>query len=119
MRISDWSSDVCSSDLNRLGTLGNLIDPFFWRNVLGGLCRRASKAFLHYLFGKGMKIARARVITRSGQSGRRCEILCPNGLIRSEEHTSELKSLMRISYADLRSKKQTLIQSIHNLYFNN
>src|SRR3546814_1572454 len=90
MRISDWSSDVCSSDLNRLGTLGNLIDPFFWRNVLGGLCRRASKAFLHYLFGNGMKIARARVITRSGQSGRRCEILCPNGLILVVGHSAAL-----------------------------
>src|SRR3546814_16124341 len=65
---------------NRLGALGNLIDPFFWRNVLGGLRPRASKAFIHHLFGNGMKIARARVITRSGQSGRRCEILCPNGL---------------------------------------
>src|SRR3546814_4659967 len=28
-------------------------------------------------------------------------------LIRSEEHTSELQSLMRISYADFRLKKQT------------
>src|SRR3546814_4187428 len=37
---------------------------------------------------------------------------------RSEEHTSELQSLMRISYAVffLKKKKQTLI--VHNLYSN-
>src|SRR3546814_19204557 len=66
------------------------MDPFFWRNVLCGLRPRASKAFLHHLFGNGMKIARARVITRSGQSGRRCEILCPNGLILVVGHSAAL-----------------------------
>src|SRR3546814_11429919 len=37
----------------------------------------------------------------------RLETLCPVGSIRSEEHTSELQSLMRISYAVFCLKKKT------------
>src|SRR3546814_3109785 len=41
-----------------------------------------------------------------------------NGLSRSEEHTSELQSLMRISYAVfcLKKKKKFKIYSNHNVY---
>src|SRR3546814_4320802 len=84
MRISDWSSDVCSSDLQDSEKAG-----------AGG--------WLQHAVG--------RRATRSGQRGnaerkRRRKLLeglallrsaCVGG--RSEEHSSELQSLMRISYA--------------------
>src|SRR3546814_4213500 len=38
------------------------------------------------------------------------------GLVRSEEHTSELQSLMRISYAVFCLKKKNMIQTITNKY---
>src|SRR3546814_7063511 len=47
--------------------------------------------------------------------------LCGDGRLRSEEHTSELQSLMRISYAVFCLKKKiksTRINSIHNMYTN-
>src|SRR3546814_6702234 len=43
-------------------------------------------------------------------------ILVPDDLARSEEHTSELQSLMRISYAVfcLKKKKKTITKNINN-----
>src|SRR3546814_8912232 len=69
MRISDWSSDVCSSDLIKIDILNLVLHPVFRSHdsVRSG----SAHAF------------------RREQSG--CD--------RSEEHTSELHSLMRISYA--------------------
>src|SRR3546814_7057133 len=50
--------------------------------------------------------------------GRQTDEISPSvGGIRSEEHTSELQSLMRISYAVFclkKKKKQQTIQSLHN-----
>src|SRR3546814_5889405 len=84
MRISDWSSDVCSSDLWMILALS-------W-NILSwysGYFSFGHGAF----FGIGM-------YTSAG--------LAANLNWRSEEHTSELQSLMRISYAVfcLNKKKQ-------------
>src|SRR3546814_6277133 len=79
MRISDWSSDVCSSDLS--AAPGN-------RTVCNGNRGRDSADI-------GRRLSQAA-------SGRRKSGLF---LPRSEEHTSELQSLMRISYAVLCLKK--------------
>src|SRR3546814_9952322 len=50
-----------------------------------------------------------------------CQIECSNGSERSEEHTSELQSLMRTSYAVFCLKKKNNINSLrpttHNTYF--
>src|SRR3546814_10784977 len=57
----------------------------------------ARTVVLGYLFRKGPPSVRVR--ERAGEDG--SELAAANGraLIRSEEHTSELQSLMRISYA--------------------
>src|SRR3546814_4893892 len=95
MRISDWSSDVCSSDL--------IMDP---RERLQAIClegcladdehRRRSVADLAGI-GSADHAAVLQRAHRSDRFERR---------IRSEEHTSELQSLMRISYAVFCLKKK-------------
>src|SRR3546814_7142125 len=101
MRISDWSSDVCSSDLSFVRPSGRGQRGPCWRR------RQGDGGFHRH---------------RRSSSG-----LCKR--LRSEEHTSELQSLMRISYAVfcLKKKKhhieithhhptQHAIQSITNIY---
>src|SRR3546814_5406875 len=85
MRISDWSSDVCSSDLACL--------PIRFRDCL--------------TFSSAMRGPRVFQSVKSyGAAARRSGRL---RRARSEEHTSELQSLMRISYAVfcLKKKKTT------------
>src|SRR3546814_9424647 len=93
MRISDWSSDVCSSDLSRGCRLPARDSHCHGR-------RRAAAATLARLY-------HPLVCRAAAQSGRR----------RSEEHTSELQSLMRISYAVfcLKKKKQKKTPQNENL----
>src|SRR3546814_5391920 len=89
MRISDWSSDVCSSDLVvvRRHRAGDRLHQF---PALGDWLRRASDHD-----GDG--------VARAIGGGHDAYIIIAGGarreLLRSEEHTSELQSLMRISYA--------------------
>src|SRR3546814_1003450 len=114
MRISDWSSDVCSSDLSKLGykvvassgkaseaeyltALGaaQIID----RNELSNAGKPLQKerwAAVVDCVGSHT-LANALAQTRYG------------GFVaaRSGEHTSELQSLMRISYAVVRLKKKS------------
>src|SRR3546814_1271845 len=80
MRISDWSSDVCSSDLTV-------------RRGSGWYCRRAV-----------LLPCRARSWFAARSRGRRTRRAGDRA--RSEEHTSELQSLMRISYAVFCLKKK-------------
>src|SRR3546814_2781915 len=102
MRISDWSSDVCSSDLSlpRMSmssvTCGrwDVIAPHIWpqRGVSsddGPVCSKArmNSATMRW---NGWGIRRAPACFCEGS---------PPAWSRSEEHTSELQSLMRISYA--------------------
>src|SRR3546814_10813363 len=104
MRISDWSSDVCSSDLPRGEDEGDVAERLGeFDAVIGGVG-----------FGQRRKFAALRPVERSPvdddaadriamavqELGRRMDD--DVGAIvdrRSEEHTSELQSLMRISYA--------------------
>src|SRR3546814_2975170 len=96
MRISDWSSDVCSSDL--------ILDRILDLNV-------------------GAEVRKVRIIEDRGEPAQRfigktrrkdCQQFVADGnrieiahqiggkltcLFRSEEHTSELPSLMRNTYA--------------------
>src|SRR3546814_1475803 len=111
MRISDWSSDVCSSDL---GWIGHVIDTLAVFATLFGLATslgfgtEQALAGLNYLFGtptgNGARVLLIALITAAAT------ISVVRGLdggvkvlseinIRSEEHTSELQSLMRSSYA--------------------
>src|SRR3546814_7589210 len=122
MRISDWSSDVCSSDLH---TLRNLIgDKAFFDAVRllvydrtdpkPGNYQQTSRAtpdfvrFVKQTSGKDYQwlfdvyiydaALPELVETRAGDKVT---------FTRSEEHTSELQSLMRIPYAVFCLKKKT------------
>src|SRR3546814_4416328 len=115
MRISDWSSDVCSSDLV-YATLDNDAfvfaltapvaigaDTTVWLNTDG----KTSTGYQIFGFAGGAEYnvnfaADGTVNLYTGGAG---ETLVLAG--RSEEHTSELQSLMRISYAVFCLKKKT------------
>src|SRR3546814_4971953 len=112
MRINDWSSDVCSSDLGHQHARQGQGD----RGPLARL-RAADLVPEPRKSGRGRG---DRCPHRSGaQSISRslAPLLCAEGT-RSEEHTSELQSLMRISYAVfcLTKKNNTItsIQTPHN-----
>src|SRR3546814_10577153 len=104
MRISDWSSDVCSSDLahGRLD-IEALADKLVARPrtaLLRGLADRTNKvafAAAEAQFGADAEQSRKR----HSFENLPCMPVDPIGQasIRSEEHTSELQSLMRSSYA--------------------
>src|SRR3546814_8478085 len=101
MRISDWSSDVCSSDLG-----GKRHDRLF---ASRHACRERLRLRQHALdeiIGDGAFGVVLRRIAGSG--GGHAD---PHPAIghkrRSEEHPSELQSLMRISYAVFCLKKKT------------
>src|SRR3546814_6911181 len=102
MRISDWSSDVCSSDLadvipeHGLGADAHL----FVRPENTRLTRPGQSPSLQF---QGR-------ITQMLFVGTHYKLVLDIGAGRSEEHTSELQSLMRISYAVFCLKKKTRIQ---------
>src|SRR3546814_4347417 len=117
MRISDWSSDVCSSDLlaaqgPRPAAHGRRPEPAR-RPVCEAEDRAAGKAEFGTRkadrgLGEVEQIRRARQIHgRLGAgppaTGRHAAAASVNE--RSDEHTSELQSLMRISYDVLCLKK--------------
>src|SRR3546814_6760004 len=98
MRISDWSSDVCSSDLLAqlvAGVGGNMVELVHRDQPIieGG-----DAEFLHREAEGGMGADQHLVVAFQKRAD-----------ARSEEHTSELQSLMRISYAVfcLQKKKNT------------
>src|SRR3546814_3313746 len=94
MRISDWSSDVCSSDLHLAAeVLDNAMDE--------AVAGHATRIEVTLEPGNRLTII---------DNGRGIPVdphpKYPDK--RSEEHTSELQSLMRISYAVFCLKKKTL-----------
>src|SRR3546814_3678911 len=134
MRISDWSSDVCSSDLfapkpPESGVVGNRLSKIYTRTGDDGTTglgdgSRVDKdsarvaAYgtvdeLNSLIGVVLACAVPESV-RTLLLGVQHQLfdlggeLCIPGhaAIRSEEHTSELQSLMRISYAVFCLKKK-------------
>src|SRR3546814_3660645 len=102
MRISDWSSDVCSSDL------------------AGATATASADAILDCARAEGLEVAWV-LDTHPHADHFSAAVYCGEKLgapraigekvrevqkLRSEEHTSELQSLMRISYAVFCLKKQ-------------
>src|SRR3546814_6125109 len=108
MRISDWSSDVCSSDLlfafidvgrapgsqTHLARLAEHVLNQRWGPFFDNLSRRLQASF------GGTDLALWALV-----------------LTRSEEHTSELQSLMRISSAVFCLKKKNNIKTILVYYY--
>src|SRR3546814_3594107 len=112
MRISDWSSDVCSSDLKILG-LSIEADANFWESPTEAYEAAADLLIAAGKNAEGVRAALARYrasagtpLTSAGAVPLPCQP-APPSLARSEEHTSELQSLMRISYAVFCLKKKT------------
>src|SRR3546814_3328557 len=108
MRISDWSSDVCSSDLARelVRFSAGITRNILYRNVAEPRRQDVGKhpgfVILHRVQGNGDSADAAVSLCR--------KFIRISGTInaaRSEEHTSELQSLMRISYAVFCLKKKT------------
>src|SRR3546814_7359148 len=110
MRISDWSSDVCSSDLgvhrvvDHFAKAGHVLRDAHAHRHLQHFLGQLDHAFhLRGAAGEHHPGAHVLLETRAAQFGlHHLEDL----LVRSEEHTSELQSLMRISYAVFCLKKK-------------
>src|SRR3546814_10006515 len=116
MRISDWSSDVCSSDL----IIKRYALPVPWR-TMAAIVAVSTAVFLWYLLASpsiagrilsisiGAGIIAIMVVVALWPIEKRhlidrvlfwvAAIAALNLIVRSEEHTSALQSLMRISYA--------------------
>src|SRR3546814_1054866 len=129
MRISDWSSDVCSSDLAfaafvallSASTLAYALvrHPLPWGalRLIDGICVAGVFVCLESWLGdraeagtRGTILASYMVALYSGQAIGQLLLRSGGGVaphVRSEEHTSELQSLMRISYAVFCLKKKT------------
>src|SRR3546814_1648041 len=112
MRISDWSSDVCSSDLS----------------LRQGSRRGPRKRAARHRHPESPVSHRSLPLYPSASAGRRIDRRCARPRVpvysseplleadRSEEHTSELQSLMRISYAVscLKTKKRKMTIAHYN-----
>src|SRR3546814_10280392 len=132
MRISDWSSDVCSSDLGRIADQRE--NPLVAHRLHGIEVRCLSDegsrielpvAGMHHGAGAAAQDDGTRLGDRVGLADQ-LNLERADGEVaahrhhaqvdlgqqpgRSEEHTSELQSLMRISYAAfcLKTKNQTM-----------
>src|SRR3546814_6083960 len=116
MRISDWSSDVCSSDLIKID-----------RSFVSSINQNSESAAIVSAIARlgdslGLPIT-AEGIEDKDIERRLRRLGCTKGqgwyfgkpLSRSEEHTSELQSLMRISYADFCLKKKQNKTPIRNI----
>src|SRR3546814_8515374 len=124
MRISDWSSDVCSSDLER-GLAAAQIDAAeadraatvqtvqeriadAWIDVWAIQQKRTVLATLRSESVLAVQVTQARL---RGGEGNATDA-------RSEEHTSELQSLMRNSYAVFclkKKKSQTILRPLDTI----
>src|SRR3546814_9924023 len=112
-RISDWSSDVCSSDLDfGVGAVGVVADADKHRrhdqegHEHDDVVAVVPDRFHDAVAGAAGRVLQLRQALRERQRGQRGGAQCHGGALRSEEHTSELQSLMRISYAVFCLKKK-------------
>src|SRR3546814_3023769 len=131
MRISDWSSDVCSSDLPVVRAFFDepsftvsyvvhdpetraaaIIDSVLDFDVASGRTAYGSaQAMIAYVKAEGLKIE--WLLETHAHAD---HLSAAPYLQRSEEHTSELQSLMRISYAVCCLKKKTQTKQNHILH---
>src|SRR3546814_6243076 len=105
MRISDWSSDVCSSDLASKAKL-NHCSPWWSLSFLGRTDTAMDDLLNDFLAETAEILAEAggAIVAWEADPADRAQLDAIFRFVhtikgRSEEHTSELQSLMRISYA--------------------
>src|SRR3546814_10519922 len=114
VRIIDWSSDVCSSDL----ISAFRYQPAAMRLPVGhelyGLLRMLGRFAIARREGKGLHIDQIQDMEPMLTDALVQQLLAQFSEIglRSEEHTSELQSLMRISYAVFCLKKKKITNEI-------
>src|SRR3546814_3360313 len=141
MRISDWSSDVCSSDLLRPCRHADRTRPGVlyatvwrsagnagrcscaWRSTFGRIAMIACiKSAWRVAAIRDCNLARAsgvrRIGSRQNAADQRARVIAQSlrrqsAQHRSEGHTSELQSLMRISYAVFCLKKKNKKTKLH------
>src|SRR3546814_3109792 len=113
MRISDWSSDVCSSDL-----------PVFFLNPENGVSYPVVAQIPEHRIDSMSALCTLPVASGSDgdpqtlgglatiKRGTTASVISKYNIQRSEEHTSELQSLMRISYAVFCLKKKNTQQNV-------
>src|SRR3546814_3943373 len=132
MRISDWSSDVCSADLASGGRSLHAWEsvqplrsvPLRLRLVVpqAGARRQAGHAVASRCLWRtavgAPSGARGSGAGRAGLAGNAADRLMAPWR-RSEEQTSELQSLMRISYAVFCLKKKKKHQQQQQRHYNN
>src|SRR3546814_6301265 len=97
MRISDWSSDVCSSDL--LQEKSNRIGAQLLRRETAD--RHPISMIFRFSSNLEAPVENWRSSTSIARKGTPLPVYRPIGLLRTrpQEHTSDLQSLIRISYA--------------------
>src|SRR3546814_8063434 len=119
MRISDWSSDVCSSDLDlpRPAKDSQTAEALAGSRVASwrrrayrrwGISPRPEDVLLWWITG-GIRRRDSSIRAAAGRMLESRRRIPP----RSEEHTSELQSLMRTSYAVFCLQKKTRQTSHH------
>src|SRR3546814_6243768 len=116
MRISDWSSDVCSSDLP-IGHVAHAAREDAAHRFVAADADGAQRAVAVGDHGHAAVVGldeRGRAGAGRGDERLAAQVLlgvaaplAADAGNRSEEHTSELQSLMRISYAGFCLKKKT------------
>src|SRR3546814_7118312 len=123
MRISDWSSDVCSSDLDDVAFArgARLLDQRIVAVEDSRLDHRIARYFERIMFarteqrgGDGEVVVILERLDRHARGDLAVQRHFDDVVRgrRSEEHTSELQSLMRISYAVFCLNKKTTQKNI-------
>src|SRR3546814_9169251 len=118
MRISDWSSDVCSSDLSKrsawlswIQALNQILQCLFVNLLAAFVCgftvirSIVSVRLVKILYEKRLIFIIPPRASRESLTRASANKTPSFASSRSEEHTSELQSLMRISYAVFCLKK--------------
>src|SRR3546814_6977287 len=124
MRISDWSSDVCSSDLASSAACSAASISSGVLSCTGGTVERALRRSISAFsasISPSVSCPFMRSAIHSAAAAFSLLAFMPSDL-RSGEHTSELQSLLRISYAvfclHTQNTQQPLTSYRHHQHFN-
>src|SRR3546814_5727266 len=109
MRISDWSSDVCSSDLHPTKLVDGKWTKVSWEQAIDEIGGKMLEIYDSSGPDSVYWLGSAKHSNEQAYLFRKFYAFWGTNN-RSEEHTSELQSLMRISYAVFCLKKKNELQ---------